>query len=85
MIELLLLRTEARLDIAKTPSVRDLGKSHAQKMIKAEKLPYSALALVFSYSPAKDWQRHELHNLLENQLSGKMCIPPLQGFAEEFP
>jgi len=84
MIELLLLRTETRLDIAKTLSVSDLGKSHAQKLIEAGKLPYSALALVFGYTPAKGWQRHELHNLLENQLSGKH-VYPLQGFAVELP
>jgi len=76
MVKLFVLRAKAYFDISKTVSVSELGEGHTEELIEAGKLSCFEIALVFVHATVKDWQRHEVHNLRENQSSGVHMYPP---------
>jgi len=76
MVKLFALRAKTHFDIPKTFPVGELSEGHAQELVEARKLFYIEIALVFGYAPAKSRQRHEVHNLRENQSSGVHVCPP---------
>jgi hypothetical protein len=76
VVEFLVLGAKANLDISQTLPVGDLGKRHAEKLIETRKCFYVGVALVLCNATMKGWQRYEVHNLLENQSTGKHLCPP---------
>jgi hypothetical protein len=76
MVKLFALRTKTHFDIPKTVSVSELSEGHTEELIETGELSYFEIALVFDHTAAKNWQRHKVHNLRENQSSGVHMYPP---------
>ena len=69
MIEFGLQSAQACLDVAKTLSVSELGKSHAEKLIETRESPDSIIALVSSDALVEFVFGEKVHQLRENDSS----------------
>jgi hypothetical protein len=69
VVQLLALRPQARLDVAQTLAVGQLGERQAQKLLEAAEALDLVLAPVRRHTPAKCRQRQMLGQLCKNQLA----------------
>ena len=69
VIELGLLRTQARFDVAQTLPISQLCEGHAQKLVQAGEPLDLVLALIPGHAATKRGQRQMLHQLREHQLA----------------
>jgi hypothetical protein len=69
VIELVLLRSKTRLDVAQALAIGKLRKSHAQVLSEARECFDFVLALVTRYATTKRCARQLLHDLREQQLA----------------
>lgn len=69
VVELVALRSQARLDVAQTLPVRQLGEGQAQKLFQAGKILDLVFAGVERHAPAKSGERQMLGQLRKNQLA----------------
>ena len=79
VVELGLLRAQARLDVAQALAKGQLRERHAQELIQAGERLDLAVALVTPDAPAKGRQWQMLHHLCEHQLPLIHRLPPRSG------
>ena len=69
MIELALLGTQARLDVAQAFAIGELGKDHAQILIPAGKVFHLVMAMIPIDAPPERMHRKVIDDLRENDLA----------------
>ena len=75
MIELVLLGSQACLDVPQALPVGQLGKGHTEILVEAGKLLDLEVAAVAIDTLMKNMERQMLHNLRENELAGVHGLP----------
>ena len=63
VIEFVVLRPEAGLDVPQALSISQLCKSHDAELIHAGEMLHAEVALVPLHATLKGFQRHEVHDL----------------------
>lgn len=76
VVQLLLLGSEARFDVSQTFPVGELRECHAEILIEAGKTLYLEVALVPCHALPKGADRHEVHNLRENEFASIHGVVP---------
>lgn len=63
VIELVLLRSKAGLDVSQALPIRQLCESHGTELIHAGEMLHAEVAAVSFHTALKGFQRHEVHDL----------------------
>jgi hypothetical protein len=66
VIELVVARAQANLDVGQTLAKGDLGKAHGQKLIPAGEVTDPVMAVVASHAAAKLFRVDPVHELRED-------------------
>jgi hypothetical protein len=71
MVELLALGSKTRLDISKTLAVGQLSEGHDSKLVETRETFDAEIALILLYASLEVLQRHEVHDLGEDE---RACV-----------